>query len=225
MIDIADLEGASFRLPRAAIPAGELAAVIAPTLAAAREFVDLLLGLAAPRRGSVRLLGSALAEADESARQGLRARLGFAGRSQGLVGHLGLWENILLGVGYHQRRQAAGVDARVRTLLGWCGWPVEEARAAFLREPADASPFECAGAAWLRALLGEPELLVCEDLLSGLAADQRRRLVDASVAFLAEDPRRASVFVLVGDRLIEEIQPTSVFYLSLHGDFRAEVEA
>ena len=216
MIEIEDLEGRHFRLPRAAVPAGELAAVVAPTVACAREFIDLLLGLARPRRGTVRLLGQAVAALDEAARGALRARLGFAGSHQGLVGHLPLGENILLGASYHQRRDAAGLDARVRTLLGWCGWPAEEARAAFQRSPDRASPFECATAAWLRALLGDPELLVCEDLLGGLGSEQRRRLIDASVSFLAENPARGSVFVL---------QPTSMFYLSLRGDFQSEAHA
>jgi hypothetical protein len=74
-------------------------------------------------------------------------------------------------------------------------------------------------------LLGEPELLVCENLLGGLASEQRRRLIEASVTFQSENPQRGSVFVLVGDRLVEELQPTSMFYLSLRGDFRAESQA
>jgi putative ABC transport system ATP-binding protein len=225
MIEILELEGAHFRLPRAVVPPGELVAVVAPTVACAREFVDLLLGLAAPRQGAVRLFGQAVAAVDEAGRLALRARLGFAAQAEGLISHLALWENILLGAGYHQGRDAAGLDARVRTLLGWCGWPAEEARAAFRRQPEQATPFERATAAWLRALLGGPELLVCENLFNGLAAEQRRRLIDASVSFLAEDPRRGSVFVLVGDRLVEELQPTSMFYLSLRGDFRAESSA
>ena len=114
------------------------------------------------------------------------------------------------------------MDTRLRTLLGWCGWPEEEARVAFLRKPDEASAFERATAAWLRALLGEPELLVCDNLFHNLSTDQRRRLIEASVTFLSEKPGRGSVFVLVGDRLIEELQPTSLFYLSLRGDFRAE---
>src|SRR5437870_9511565 len=54
------------------------------------------------------------------------------------------------------------------------------------------------------------------------SSDLRRRLIEASVTFLSERPGRGSVFVLVGDRLLEELQPTSLFYLSLRGDFRAE---
>ena len=131
-------------------------------------------------------------------------------------------ENILLGAAYHHGSDAAALEARVRVLLGWCGWPEAEARRAFLRLPERATPFERSAAAWLRALLGEPEFLVCEDLFSGLASDQRRRLIDASVTFQSENPARASVFVLVGERLVEELQPTSMFYLSLRGDFRAE---
>lgn len=225
MIEIERLEGAHFRLPQASVPAGELVAVVAPTLACAREFVDLLLGLAAPRAGSVRLFGHTLESTDERGRQALRARLGFAARNDGLVEHLALWENILLGAAYHQGRDAASLDARVRTLLGWCSWPAEQARSAFLRQPEEASPFERSAAAWLRAVLGEPELLVCEDLLGGLSGEQRRRLIDGSATFLSENPRRGSVFVLVGDRLVDELQPTSMFYLSLRGDFHAEAHA
>jgi len=225
VIEIHGLEGTQFRLGEAVVPPGELAAVVAPTLACAREFVDLALGLSDPRTGVVRLFGQPLAEMDEGGRLALRARIGFAARSEGLIAHLTMWENILLGAEYHHARDAAAVDARLRTLLGWFGWRAEDARQAFLRWPEEVTPFERTVAAWLRALLSEPECLVCEDILSGLAADQRRRLIGASVSFLSEDPRRGSVFVLVGDHLVEELQPTSMFYLSLHGDFRAEAQA
>ena len=222
MIEIHDLEGAHFRLARALVPPGEMTAVVAPTLACAREFVDLLLGLENPRQGRVHLLGRGLAEADEPDRLALRARLGFAAQAEGLIGQLALGENILLGAAYHQGKNAASVDARLRTLLEWCGWPVAEAREAFLRKPDEATAFECAAATWLRALLGEPELLVCSNLFPNLGTEQRRRLIEASVSYQSEKPGRGSIFVLVGDRLLEELQPTSLFYLSLRGDFRAE---
>ena len=222
MIELHDLEGEHFRLDHAAVAGGELAAVIAPTLACAREFVDLLLGLAPPRRGTVRLCGQPLAALDEGGRLALRARLGFAAHTEALLGQLALWENILLGVAFHHRADPATLEARVRVLLGWCGWPEDAALRAFRRPPERATPFERAAAAWLRALLGEPELLVCEDLLGGLAPDERRRLIAASVSYQAENPARSSVFVLVGERLVEELQPTTMFYLSRRGDFRAE---
>lgn len=222
MIALQQVEGVHFRLDAAVVPAGEFAAVIAPTAACAREFVDLLFGLLAPGGGTVRLLGQPLAALDERARLALRARIGFAAQADGLISHLPLAENILLGAAYHRRADAVALDARLRVLLGWCGWPEEEARHAFRRTPDAATPFERAAAAWLRALLGEPELVIAEDLFSGLAPERRRRLIDASVAFQAEEPARASLFVLVGDRLLEELQPTTVFYLSLRGDFRAE---
>lgn len=222
MIALHDIEGVHFRLDHAAVPSGELAAVIAPTIACAREFVDLLLGLRLPRRGTVRLLGQELAALDEGGRLALRARLGFAAHAEALLGHLALWENILLGATYHRRADVAALEARARVLLGWCGWPEDEARRAFRQSPEHATPFERAAAAWLRALLGEPELLVCEDLFGGLAPDERRRLIAASVSYQAENPARGSLFVLVGEGLVEELQPTAMFYLSRRGDFRAE---
>jgi len=44
MIEPSDIEGVCFQLDHAEVPAGELAAVIAPTAACAREFTDVLLG-------------------------------------------------------------------------------------------------------------------------------------------------------------------------------------
>jgi predicted ABC-type transport system involved in lysophospholipase L1 biosynthesis ATPase subunit len=222
MIEINGLEGVHFSLAAASIPAGELVAVVAPSEPCAREFVDLLLGLTAPPKGTVRLLNRELASLDERARLAFRGGVGFAAQTQGLVGHLVLRENIMLGAAYHQGLDADKVDARVRTMLGWCGWPEADARRSFLLLPEQATPFERSGATWLRAALGEPELLVCENLFEGLALDERRRLIGASVAFQSERPSRGSVFVLVNDFLLEEIQPTSVLYLSRGGDFRAE---
>lgn len=225
MIEIDDLEGTHFRLAHASVPAGEMAAIVAPTTACAREFIDFLLGLTPPRGGVVRLLGEAVGTLTDSARRALRGRLGFAAQAEGLVGHLALGENILLGSAYHHGADAASLEARTHQLLSWCGWPGDDAREAFLRKPDHAAPFERAAAAWIRALLLEPELLVCEDLFAGLAADERRRLIEGSVAFQAENPARTAVFVLVGDRLLDELQPTQVTYLSLRGDFRAESQA
>lgn len=225
MIAIRGLEGAGFRLPEAFVPAGELVAVVAPSHSCALEFIDLTLGLRPPRSGTVELFGQSLSDLDEESRLALRSRVGFAARTDGLVNHLSLRENIMLAAEYHRGCDADAVDARARDLLGWCGWPEHDARRAFLKRPESASPFEKAAAAWLRAVLCEPELLVCENIFAGLKEDQRRRLIEASVAFLAEDPRRASVFVLVGERMVEELQPTSMFYLSLRGDFRAESHA
>lgn len=225
MIHLHAIEGRYFRLAAAAVPAGELAAFVAPTLSCAREFIDILLGLAAPRQGTVTLFGQSLAALDDRGRQALRTRLGFAAQTEGLVSHLALWENILLGVAYRKGVDFAAVEAQLRGLLARCGWSDDDARHAFRLMPDRASPFQRATAAWLRALLCEPDLLVCEDLFSGLGVDQRRRLIDASAAFQAENPGRGSVFVLVGDRLVEELQPTAMFYLSLRGDFRAEASA
>ena len=92
MIEITELEGTHFRLPRASVPAGELAAVVAPTVACAREFVDLLFGLAAPRKGAVSLFGQAMDAIDEAGRLALRAcGLGIA-----LGGFYYLWDDIQL---------------------------------------------------------------------------------------------------------------------------------
>jgi predicted ABC-type transport system involved in lysophospholipase L1 biosynthesis ATPase subunit len=222
MIEFQDVEGTHFRLEKAAVSGGEMAAVVAPTEACAREFVDLMLGLTGPRTGTVRLLGKPLAGLDEVGLRALRRRVGFASQAQGLVEHLALGENILLGASYHLGRDADALDARVRTLLGWCGWEEGQARATFQRRPETATPFERATAAWLRAALGDPELLVAEDLFAGLDPGERQRLVAACVMFQSENPARGSVFVLVGERLLEEIQPTCVLYLSLRGDFRSE---
>jgi ABC-type transporter Mla maintaining outer membrane lipid asymmetry ATPase subunit MlaF len=225
MIEVDAIEGRYFRLPAARVPAGELAAVVAPSVDCAREFVDILLGLVAPRRGIVRLFGQTLATLDDATRLALRTRLGFAAQADGLIGHLALWENILLGPTYHRRENLATLEQRARVLLGWCRWPERDAQQAFLQPAASASAFERATAAWLRAVLGTPELLVCENLFHGLASIDRRRLIDATVAFQSEDPARGSLFVLVGEQLVDELQPTSLLYLSHRGDFRAEVQA
>jgi ABC-type lipoprotein export system ATPase subunit len=222
MIEIRGLEGAYFRLPSASILAGEMAAVVAPSEPCAREFVDLVLGLSAPRGGSVSLLGRDMAPLDEGSRLAARRGLGYASQAHGLLAHLALWENILLGAAYRGGGDAGRVDSRVRQMLGWCGWPEDDARRAFQGRPEQATPFERSGAAWIRAALGEPELLVCEDLFAGLGLEERRRILEASVAFQSESPSRVSVFVLVKDHLLDEIQPTSVLYLSHGGDFRAE---
>lgn len=222
MIEFREVEGERFRLDRADVAAGELAAFVAPSLACVREFADVMLGLARPRSGIVRVFGRVPEPSNSGLPAHFSAKLGFAALPDGLLAHLALWENITLGCSYHRRVDRDGIETRLRSLLKLSGWAEEEARRAFARMPEEATPFERASAAWLRALLNEPDLLVCEDLLGGLEPDERRRLIEASVAFQSESPLRSSVFLLVGERLLEELQPTAVFYLSRRGDFRAE---
>lgn len=126
-----------------------------------------------PRRGArLVLLGVDAGELAETERLELLRRVGFVPANGGLQSSLNAWENISLPVAYHAPRKLAGALADVHALLDDLGG-VDDSLLAKL--PEDMTLYERRLAAYIRALLERPELLVVEDLGAGLGPTKRMR--------------------------------------------------
>jgi len=126
-----------------------------------------------PRNGArLVLLGNDVAELGEAERTRLLRRVGFVPANGGLQSSLNAWENISLPVAYHAPKKLAGALAAVHELLAELGG-VEDHLLAKL--PEDMTLYERRLAAYVRALLEKPELLVVESLAGGLGPTKRRR--------------------------------------------------
>ena len=126
-----------------------------------------------PRNGArLVLFGIDVGGLPEAKRKALMSRVGFVPASGGLISSLNAWENISLPVGYHAPQKLAGALAEVHALLDELGG-VEDNLLAKL--PEDMTLYERRLAAYIRALLERPELLVVEDLAAGLGPTKRRR--------------------------------------------------
>ena len=126
-----------------------------------------------PRNGArLVLFGTDGAGRRAAARQALLRRVGFVPASGGLMSSLNAWENIALPLGYHAPRKLRGAHEEVRALLGEIGGVEDDLLA---KLPEDMTLYERRLAAYLRALLESPYLLVIESLGAGLGPAKRER--------------------------------------------------
>ena len=126
-----------------------------------------------PRNGArLVLFGTDVAGLGEAERQALLRRVGFVPASGGLMSSLNAWENISLPVAYHAPQKLRGAHDEVRALLDELGGVDEHLLA---KLPEDMTLYERRLAAYLRALLESPDLLVIENLGAGLGPTKRER--------------------------------------------------
>jgi ABC-type transporter Mla maintaining outer membrane lipid asymmetry ATPase subunit MlaF len=127
-----------------------------------------------PRAGSrLFVLGAEVGALPEPERRALLGRVGFVPADGGLISSLNAWENISLPVSYHSPERIAGVFAEAQALLEELGG-VDDGMLA--RLPEDLTPYEKRLAAFVRALLENPQLLVVEDLAAGLGPTKKQRI-------------------------------------------------
>jgi ABC-type transporter Mla maintaining outer membrane lipid asymmetry ATPase subunit MlaF len=139
-----------------------------------------------PRKGARLLLfGTDVAELDDDGRHRLMRRVGFVPSNGGLMSTLNAWENISLPVAYHTPQKLAGAHDEVRRLLAELGGVDDHLLA---KLPEDMTLYERRVAAFVRALLERPELLVCEHVVAGLGPTKRKRAARFAEIYQASCP-------------------------------------
>ena len=149
----------SFSVPRGGalwIPDGEDSGL---------AWLDWLTGIEAPPAGRVFWKGVEWPEwgADESSRE--RGRMGCVFAAGGLLANLDMDENVWLPARMHRW---AGAEAAIEQWAKFFGvWPLPAERAPFVRER------DRRKIPWIRAFVGNPEVLVLERPLRELPAEDR----------------------------------------------------
>lgn len=144
-----------------------------------------------PRKGArLVLLGTEVGALPEAGRLALLRRVGFVPAHGGLMSSLNAWENISLPVAYHAPGKLAAVLDEVRALLDDLGGVDDNLLG---KLPEDMTLYERRLAAYIRALLESPELLVVESPAAGLGPTKRRRAARFAEVYHARCP--AGTFV------------------------------
>ena len=123
----------------------------------------LIGGLQQPDRGNIRVAGEEIVSAGESARVRARGRLGMLFQNGALLDSMSIFENVALPLREHARLSEAETADRVHDRLGAVG----------LSDVDELLPGELSGgmlrrAALARAIVMEPEILLCDEPFSGL---------------------------------------------------------
>ena len=164
-----DLAGISLELA-----AGEAQLVVTDLLPDGFPLADLAAGLLVPDEGRVYFAGEDWLALRPDAAAAARGRIGRVFEKRGWISNLDVDENITLAQRHHTTRPLAEIEAEALALAKQFGFDdLPRVRPALLRSG------ELRRAAWIRALLGAPALLLLEHPLRDLPAAAGAPLVAA----------------------------------------------
>ncbi len=146
-----------------AVQKGELFVIIGPSGTGKSVTLKLMAGLLRPTAGSVRVLGQDVASLSAEGLSTLRRRMGFLFQSGALLGWKTLAENVALPLAERDRLPKAEIGRRVRAALEEVG--LGDAGGLY---PAEVSGGMVKRAAFARAIIEDPEVLLFDEPTSGL---------------------------------------------------------
>lgn len=139
-----------------------------------------------PRRGArLVLFGADVGALGAAERSALMRRVAFVPAGGGLMSSLNAWENISLPIAYHAPDRLPAALREVRALVQELGGVGDDLLA---RLPEHLTLYERRLAAYIRALLEEPELLVVESVAAGLGPTKRARAARFAEVYQARRP-------------------------------------
>ena len=190
------------------VAVGERVFVEGPSGSGKSTLLGLIGGVASPREGAVRILGTDVARMPSRHRDRFRAdHVGFVFQMFNLVPYLSMIDNVTLPCRFSRRRreragsQSGAPEAEARRLLARLGLDGDELLG---RAVTDLSIGQQQRVAVARALIGAPELLIADEPTSALDEGTRERFLEllfaqcdeagASLLFASHDKRLGAVF-------------------------------
>jgi len=182
------------RVERLSAQRGEAVACIGPSGCGKTTLVNLISGILVPATGSVQLVGEELAHLGERARRARRiATIGMVFQEFELLEYLTAFDNILLpyhvadelvlDATVHERARDLASEMGISSLLG--------------RKPKRLSQGERQRVALCRALVTQPQLLMCDEPTGNLDPRNADTIVDLLLRQARE--RGATVFMVTHD--------------------------
>jgi phospholipid/cholesterol/gamma-HCH transport system ATP-binding protein len=160
-----------FRGVSCAFEAGRIAVLMGGSGAGKSTLLRLVGGLQRPDRGSVRVAGEEVTSLSESSLSRVRERIGMLFQGGALLDSLSVFENVALPLREHTRLSAAEIATEVAARLAAVGLPDTES----LR-PRELSGGMRRRVALARAIVTDPEIVLCDEPFSGLDPLNVRRI-------------------------------------------------
>ncbi|GLZ76849.1 hypothetical protein Afil01_16560 [Actinorhabdospora filicis] len=145
------------------LPAGEISVLLGPSGTGKSVFLKTLVGLFRPDRGTIHIDGEEITSLHERELYRVRRRLGVLFQDGALFGSMNLYDNIAFPLREHTRKTEAEIRAIVNDRLDLVG----------MSGDGEKFPGEISGgmrkrAGLARALVLDPELILCDEPDSGL---------------------------------------------------------
>ncbi|HSA82083.1 MAG TPA: hypothetical protein VLE23_14800 [Geminicoccaceae bacterium] len=173
------------------VRAGDLVLIQPGDAQQGQALADVVCGLLQPERGVVRFLGHAWSDLSPDQANALRGRVGHAAHRRAWIPYLSLLDNVLLAQLHHTRRPYPELRAEAARWATWFGLPGLPTW-----HPDELPPAILQRAAFVRAFLGAPSLIIIENVTGGFGGGLLAALVnamrivrdrDAAVLWFAQD--------------------------------------
>ena len=175
------------------------------------QLLRLCTGMALPDSGQILLEGSDTVTLSRQQLLLLRQQIGIVDISGGMIANLKLWENITLPICYRQGSVSEQAEQQALALLDGFGY-----RGNLLALPGHLSVFERRMAAFIRAAIATPRLMLYAGCFDNLTNDQRRLLFDQAQLLHRSIPGVASLYLTSSSKALNELQPDASYDLKSH---------
>jgi phospholipid/cholesterol/gamma-HCH transport system ATP-binding protein len=173
---------------RCGFPWGEISVVLGSSGGGKSTLLRLLGGLLRPDRGEIFVAGESITQGDRGTLERARRRIGMMFQHGALLDSMTVFDNLALPLREHSELDEAQIAERVRSQLDAVGLDDVERLL-----PGQLSGGMVKRTALARAMIEEPEILLCDEPLSGLDPVSVRRIE----TLLVDVNRRSGISMII----------------------------
>jgi len=179
-----------------------------------RRLVHLFTGFTLPVQGDVLLNDVATSSLSRNQLLEQRRSFGIVTASGGLVANLKLWENITLPLHYSRGQVSPEAEQQALALLAAFGYHRN-----LLALPGHLSTFERRMAAFIRAAITAPSVMLYAGCFDNLTVEQRQLLLEQAQRLQQTVSGLASLYLTASSTVLSELQPDLSFNLKHHASY------
>lgn len=168
----------------------------------------LITGLSRPSRGSVHIFGQSLEELTAPQLCQMRQQIGVVPANGGMISNLKLWENITLPLHYTMGHIPVETEDYVINYLNKLG-----SSGNLMALPAHLSLHEKRVAAFIRATLCSPRIMVYDHCFEDTSVGARTSFTSAISEFHAASPERISLYLVSSADMVRNLPVDVVIYV------------
>ncbi|HLS09802.1 ABC transporter ATP-binding protein [Lentibacillus sp.] len=157
------------------ISKGEWVSIVGPSGTGKSTFLNIMSGLLQPDSGSVFFDKLNIYKITEKERSNLRRKhIGFVFQDFKLLPYYSVLDNVIMPLHYEPKHKHSELQKRARRILKMVGVP----ESLYSRLPQGLSAGEKQRAAIARALIAEPDVLICDEPTGNLDRKNRNQIID-----------------------------------------------
>lgn len=168
-------------------------------------------GAMLPGHGELLLNGVDIASLSRQQLLDQRRQMGIVTANGGLIANLKLWENITLPLSYHYGEVSAEAEQQALELLASLGY-----RGNLFALPGHLTLFERRVAAFVRAAITAPRLMLYAGCFDNLTAEQRRLLFAQAQLLRQSIPGLSALYLTTSSSTLDELHPDITLNLKHH---------